>query len=371
MAKQHDGNSEILDVTQKLKHQQMLLHAVNYTAQILMASVDEETFAAAVLEGMKTIAHCLDVDRGYIWKNEIKDGIPYYTMLFEWQNDAGRQANPVENKITYPYSQIPNWEKCFLKGECVNIPYSNMEKEESERLQSHGIKSVFAIPVYLQKYFWGYVSFDDCQRERTLPNDEINILRSVSLMIASSINNNEQAHKILETQNQKTNLLNTVNSAANILLQADVDEFEKVILQCMSMMGEAVDVDRVYIWRNHTVEDKLYCTQLYEWSEGAEPQQNSEYTVSIPYTENLEKTLSSGKCINGIVREMDSAEKEHLEPQGILSVLIVPVFLRDKFWGFVGFDDCQNERIFTENEESILRSGSLLIAHAMLRNDLT
>jgi signal transduction histidine kinase len=45
--------------------------------------------------------------------------------------------------------------------------------------------------------------------------------------------------------------------------------------------------------------------------------------------------------------------------------------LRNEFWGFVGFDDCRQERLFTENEESILRSGSLLIANAMLRHDMT
>jgi GAF domain-containing protein len=36
----------------------------------------------------------------------------------------------------------------------------------------------------------------------------------------------------------------------------------------------------------------------------------------------------------------------------------VPIYLKEQFWGFVGFDDCHNERVFTENEETILRSAS-------------
>ncbi|MDR3019995.1 MAG: response regulator [Treponema sp.] len=353
------------------EHQQKLLNAVNYTAQILIAAADEDSFLASVMEGMRTIAHCLDVDRGYIWQNKMIDGVLHYEMLFEWLNDTGRQGNPVKRKVIFPYSDIPSWEAKFLENKCINGPLDNISTEERERLKNHGMKSVFAIPVFLQKYFWGYVSFDDCKLERSLSEDEINILRSVSLMLASSINNNEQTFKMRETEKHKTFLLNTVNSVANILLQAEVDVFEKAILRCMGMMGEAVSADRVYIWRNYSKDNKLYCTQLYEWSEGAEPQQDSEYTVSIPYTDNLRETLSSGRCMNGIVREMDAAEQAQLGPQGIKSVLIVPVFLRESFWGFVGFDDCHNERIFTENEESILRSGSLLIAHALLRNDLT
>ena len=330
-----DNNSGLLDTAQRLQLQQKLLHAVNNTAQILMAAIDEETFEASVLEGMRIIAHCLDVDRGYIWQNEIINGRLHYAMRFDWQNDIGIQTNPVVNKAIYPYTEIPTWETKFLKGECVNGPLDDMTEEEQKRLKPHGMKSVYAIPVYLQNLFWGYVSFDDCRRERTITENEINILRSVSLMLASAINRNEQTVKSRDAQKQRTNLLNTVTNVANILLQTEVDEFEPALLRCMGMMGEAVNADRVYIWRNHTIDDRLYCTQLYEWSEGAEPQQNNEYTVSIPYTKNLEQTLSDRRCFNGIVREMDAEEQAQLGPQGIISVLIVPVFLRDRFWGFM------------------------------------
>jgi GAF domain-containing protein len=140
----------------------------------------------------------------------------------------------------------------------------------------------------------------------------------------------------------------------------------------MGMMAEAAHVDRVYIWKNHEVNGKLYCTQLFEWSEGAEPQQDSEFTKDIPYSENApgwEDILSHGLCINNLVSNLSPEEQAHLSPQGVLSILVVPVFLHDKFWGFVGFDDCHFERVFTENEESLLRSGGLLIAGVIQRNE--
>ena len=173
---------------------------------------------------------------------------------------------------------------------------------------------------------------------------------------------------------QRDNLLSTVNRAATLLIQTEFDEFEDSLRRSMGMMAEVVDVDRMYIWKNHTKDGKLHCTQLYEWSENAKPQQGNEYAIDIPYDENMpgwEHTLSAGRCINNIVRDMSPAEQAQLSPQGILSILVVPIFVRNEFWGFVGFDDCRNERLFTENEESILRSGSLLIANALLRHDMT
>jgi signal transduction histidine kinase len=169
-------------------------------------------------------------------------------------------------------------------------------------------------------------------------------------------------------------MMQTVNDVATILLQSEIDEFEKVLLRCMGMMAKAVDADRVYIWKNHVVDGRLCCTQLCEWSEDVEPQQNNEYTTNIPYDSikpDLRETLGRGLCLNGVVTDMSEEMQAYLAPQGIISVLLVPVLLRDEFWGFVGFDDCVNKRIFSESEETILRSASLLIANALLRNEMT
>ena len=172
----------------------------------------------------------------------------------------------------------------------------------------------------------------------------------------------------------RDSLLSTVNNATTMLLQAEKDEFEGALWESMGMMARTVQVDRVYIWKNHTVGEKLYCTQLYEWSEGAEPQHNNEFTVDISYDDNIpgwKEKFMRRECVNNLVKDMSPEEQAQLTPQGIISILTVPVFLREEFWGFVGFDDCHNERIFTHNEESILRSGSLLIAYALLRHDMT
>ncbi|ULQ58760.1 response regulator [Brucepastera parasyntrophica] len=168
-------------------------------------------------------------------------------------------------------------------------------------------------------------------------------------------------------------LLHTVNDVASILLASDVDEFETSLQKCMEMMATTVGVDRMYIWKNHNKDGQLCCTQLFEWSEGAEPQQGTEYTTDVPYVKipGWIDTLPFGQCINGLVKNLSRKEQEHLLPQGIVSILVVPVFLQDKFWGFVGFDDCHTEREFSEGEETILRSGSLLIANALLRNEMT
>lgn len=177
--------------------------------------------------------------------------------------------------------------------------------------------------------------------------------------------------KLSQAVRHRTELLDVMNEITAELLDSDTDGFDAVFLSSMEKIGNAVDVDRVYMWKNHMENNELYCTQTHEWSGGAEAQQGTELTLSVPFPPDWYPKLSTNKCVNGIVREFPDFERSHLEAQGIISIIVVPVFLHEEFWGFVGFDDCHTERVFSEMEESILRSIALLFATSMLRNEIT
>ena len=167
-------------------------------------------------------------------------------------------------------------------------------------------------------------------------------------------------------------LLRTVNEIAAILLASDTDAFEDALPLCMAMIAKSMAVDRVYVWQNHMESDKLYCTQVYEWTEDAPALQGQDITIDVPYDDaapGWEERLSMGYSINGPISTFPQAVQDHLAPQGITSLLVLPIFVDNSFWGFIGLDDCQNERLFSFSEETILRSAGLLIANALTRNN--
>ncbi|MCL2754113.1 MAG: ATP-binding protein [Oscillospiraceae bacterium] len=177
---------------------------------------------------------------------------------------------------------------------------------------------------------------------------------------------------------QRDNLLRTVNQAAEILLTVhDEDaEFEIDLYTSMRQMAKTVDADRAYIWKNSIhrsrMGDDIRGTQLYEWLREGAPPQEDEFIQNISYRDNLPdwlEILSRGECVNGKTRDMRPETQKFLDGTGVTAVFVVPVFLKNEFWGFVGFDNCRNERTMSENEASILRSGCLLIGNAFLRFD--
>ncbi len=166
-------------------------------------------------------------------------------------------------------------------------------------------------------------------------------------------------------------MLRTVNNISAKLFASTVDDFEKTLYGCMELVGFTLEVDRVYIWQNFDKNGSLHCGQVYEWSGGAEPQQGNEFTTLIPFIDEWYERLSSDQCVTGLVKNMSKPEQDVLVPQDIVSIMVVPIFINEKFWGFVGFDDCHQERIFSSEEEIILRSASLLFSNSYIRNEIS
>jgi signal transduction histidine kinase/CheY-like chemotaxis protein len=167
-------------------------------------------------------------------------------------------------------------------------------------------------------------------------------------------------------------LLRMVNDSAVLLLSSDTDRFIEVLNDSMEMIARTVGVDRMYIWKNNTRGGALHYTKIFEWADNSELKRVT--TMDFAYSDTLPEwaeKLSAGRCVNGPIRGLSATEQKRLSPYGVLSILVVPVFLQQEFWGFVSFDDCSNEREFSANEENILRSGSLLMVNAILRNEMT
>ncbi|MDR1615643.1 MAG: GAF domain-containing protein, partial [Syntrophomonadaceae bacterium] len=184
---------------------------------------------------------------------------------------------------------------------------------------------------------------------------------------------------IHQTQNSLIHsgkLLNAVNDAALSLLTPSTNKFESALKEGMGLIARSVDVDRVYIWRNKMIDGTLYYEQIYEWlysdTDEKTVRANMDSPYKIPYISSIpewETRFLSRQNVSGVVRHLSPKEQEVLAPYGILSILVIPLFFNDLFWGFVSFDDCHREREFSEEDGNILRSGSLLFINAIMRNE--
>ncbi len=198
------------------------------------------------------------------------------------------------------------------------------------------------------------------------PYEEVEILKE-----AAEAGLSEQKKMMAELKH-RDDLLETVNRAVDRLLRSEPEDFSDTMREGMGMMARSIGADRIYLHRNYTEGGKRYNVKLHEWVDESQLPRTSGRDVRFLCDGQVFQTqdkLSRGESIRCLARDLPPLCKECLDVQNALAVMVIPVFLRNEFWGFVGFDNCHSERLFTENEESIMRSGSLIAASALLRNE--
>ena len=145
------------------------------------------------------------------------------------------------------------------------------------------------------------------------------------------------------------------------------------INQALRVLGSAADVDRAYVFENH--DDARTGEHLmslrFEWAQpSVEPQIDNPDLKGLSYDKAFTRwyeQLSGNKPIAGLIKDFPQSERDVLEAQSILSVLAVPIWVRRAFWGYVGFEDCREEREWTDSERDILIAAANTVGNAIER----
>lgn len=159
--------------------------------------------------------------------------------------------------------------------------------------------------------------------------------------------------------NQK-NLFKGVSDAANILLTER--DFDVAISNTLKSLGQSSDIDRVYIFENSIDKqsNQPMMSQKYEWTNGAVSQEINNPNLTnlhyFPMFESWYPVLANGETVNSLVKDLNEELKNLLSIQSIKSILLSPIMVKNQFWGFIGFDYCQSDRVWSESEISILQT---------------
>jgi PAS domain S-box-containing protein len=173
---------------------------------------------------------------------------------------------------------------------------------------------------------------------------------------------------------ERDTLLSTVNLVAESLLTINSnDSFEDVLIKSMEVLSECNDDDRIHIWRNSNDDEAQVMYHSYMW------QRESEYhkphiplNTAVPYDElpGWKEYLVHGNIMHGIVSELPIANKKHFELYGVKSVVAIPLHIHGRLWGVFSLNNCRSERTFSDEEVNILRSAGLMMAHAIMRDQM-
>jgi signal transduction histidine kinase len=156
---------------------------------------------------------------------------------------------------------------------------------------------------------------------------------------------------------------------ASILISSDAADWENALDQSIEILFPVIDVDRMYVWKNEYIGGELHYRAIYSWAKSGIEKPADSALYPLGDSNSWERSIAAGQVVNGPISSFSEADQRQMAPHKMKSVLMLPIFLDGKFWGFVSFDDCHSERYFSSDAQDILRSGGHMMANTIERSD--
>ncbi|MCK4639665.1 MAG: response regulator, partial [Bacteroidales bacterium] len=168
-------------------------------------------------------------------------------------------------------------------------------------------------------------------------------------------------------------ILKAVNFASEQFLKINYEK--ETIKKVLQRLGEASEVSRVYIFKNNIYNNRITTSQKFEWvAKNIKPEIDNPELQDFPILdggfERWVDEFSKGNPIYGLVKDFPESEQEILSSQYILSIVVVPIFVDKLGWGFIGFDDCKTQRIWTSSELKALNTAADIFGAAIHRGEV-
>ncbi len=185
--------------------------------------------------------------------------------------------------------------------------------------------------------------------------------RPVRCEMAIDITDRRKAEEELKKRLAYEKMLADISARA--LMIKDLDGF---LNESFRTMGRVLDVSRIYIFKHdHDLETM---DNTFEWTaDDVSPQKENLQGIpasSIPWWMEMMKNNQIINC-RDIEEIPGEREKEILRFQAIQSLLVVPLFIKNFYYGFMGFDECRFHRNWQTENVDILKTISQIIIKAI------
>ncbi|MET0759821.1 MAG: PAS domain S-box protein, partial [Flavobacterium sp.] len=279
--------------------------------------------------------------------------------------------NKHSNGLVFKRINFPIYFEAIEKENQIVAPdvYTKNEIREfcAAYFPERNIVSLLDSPIYINGILKGIICFETTNKTNDWDEEDINFVKSIADIIALAI----EAHKRKEAEQvlaYKNEILSVINdNTEKILVSKNTSEiFEKTL----HSIGKVIQVDKISFFENNPKLNVV--SQKYRWLKESlslvEPNQNLQNIPHDQIQDALDKLLAK-KPYKKLITKIDNPIiRDKLTSLGVKSILGLPIFIKANFYGFIVFDDSTRERIWLEDEVSILQSLINNIALAIERN---
>jgi signal transduction histidine kinase len=166
-------------------------------------------------------------------------------------------------------------------------------------------------------------------------------------------------------------ILEAVGAAAHRFLTLE-RPWEESALEVLGELGRAAGGSRCYLFEVFPEPPTVRAVRRFQWEADDAPSQQdipeaSDFTFDEIGLTRWAEVLGAGEPVHGPTASLPAAERPELEREGIRSIAVVPIFVDQRWWGFIGFDECRTAREWGGAELDALRAAGATFGAAIGR----
>lgn len=228
------------------------------------------------------------------------------------------------------------------------------------------IKSTLDIPIFTNGELIGILCAETTGVNRNWDNEDVNFARTVSDIISLAIAS-QMRYEVDKKLEYKSELLSAMALCTEKFLNSK--DINAIFSDVLIIMGKATKSHRAYYYENDATTGLI--SQKYRWIiNNIKLTENNVKLQNLPHEffEELLTPLLNNQIFEATVPKIENESlKNKLSNVDVTSLILFPIFVKNKFHGFLGFDDTQNERIWNEDEINILQTLARNIAASIER----
>ncbi len=326
-------------------------------------------FDTCMSTALSMLGIALEVQRVAVWQYEGGEGaISGLCCVYEWVDGVPSCLGYRFDRGAFVGDWFDEWMQHALGGECVQSSNMCGLIDDLRYGDDVALSHLFA-PVFVEERMWGTLAFYDCVRERSFSAHEQQIIKNYAHMLGSALAEHEARREF----EKRDRMLATGNAVANLFLSSRYGDFGQRLRQGLAMLGNALDVRRVCVWRSEfDDEGDVRARCIHEWCGDVRPLlgewMGGAHLEESTYMEWMRAAIT-GDCHEMVYGDSVGKDAAYLSHAQAMCILSAPIYVDENMWGTLTFYDCERERRFTIHDHNIIKNYAHMLGSYIIENE--
>jgi diguanylate cyclase (GGDEF)-like protein/PAS domain S-box-containing protein len=327
-----------------------ILHLIN--SNPLVSQVLRE-----ISQHLKTLADCQRISLAIITET----GDSYYLISTE------APVEGLSNGVPYAVVDSAATEDIFAGRQHIT---PDLEKETGYAAESYLVQSGFQsrinFPLVVGQTVIGSLNLV-WEKKQGFTDINLTLIEQIADALALAVDRGQ----LLEETRRRDAILEILAYGAEKLMQLSTTD--EIIPELLARLGDVTGASRAFVFENEIDPcGTLLLSQKYEWFSKEEYQVSlKDVRQKMPYqAQGLNRwveVMGQDTPIYGSLPDFPEEEIEYLQSEKIQSIALVPIFVREKWWGYLEFDDCARGRSWSGLEIEALKNLADTLGGALAR----